>query len=247
MRALSRATLQGRRVQVSGASADVWSPTDLTSVRAFYRADQGLTLVGSDVQQWDDLSGVGNHLSAPAAPARPAYSATGGANSQAAVTFAASEYLSKAVWSWGATASTVTFWTVMKKDTAAADTRYFDHTGGASRIIGVGYDTDVASMWGNGTETFGTTDTTGAFRLWIMVWNGTTQTIYQGITQEDSDAFAALSLTDGGGMMFAASAAAGSTNLGTLCEAGFMRSAITAAERTALGAYCSARYGAGVL
>ena len=52
-----------------------WSPSDETSLEAWYQYAVGITLNGSDVSQWDDSSGEGHDMSQGTAAAQPAYSA----------------------------------------------------------------------------------------------------------------------------------------------------------------------------
>ena len=52
-----------------------WSPSDETSLEAWYQNAVGITLNGSDVSQWDDSSGEGHDMSQGTASAQPAYSA----------------------------------------------------------------------------------------------------------------------------------------------------------------------------
>tara|TARA_R100000781_G_scaffold32522_1_gene23717 strand:+ start:1013 stop:1693 length:681 start_codon:yes stop_codon:yes gene_type:complete len=56
----------------SGAAA--WSPTDETSIEAWYSKGVGVTLNGSDVSQWNDSSGNNIHMAQSVASAQPAYS-----------------------------------------------------------------------------------------------------------------------------------------------------------------------------
>lgn len=57
------------------ASASLWTPRRLNPI-AWYRADLGITLVGSKVSAWADQSGNGNHLSQSTDALRPAYVAS---------------------------------------------------------------------------------------------------------------------------------------------------------------------------
>lgn len=54
------------------ASASLWTPRRLSPI-AWYRADLGITLVGSKVSAWADQSGNGNHLSQSTDALRPTY------------------------------------------------------------------------------------------------------------------------------------------------------------------------------
>lgn len=54
------------------ASASLWTPRHLSPI-AWYRADLGITLVGSKVSAWADQSGNGNHLAQSTDALRPTY------------------------------------------------------------------------------------------------------------------------------------------------------------------------------
>lgn len=58
--------------------APVFSPLDISNLKAWYKADAGVTLNGSTVSQWDDMSGSGNHAIQATAINQPTY--TGGAS-----------------------------------------------------------------------------------------------------------------------------------------------------------------------
>ena len=60
---------------VSTRKLGLWSPSDETSLEAWYQNAVGITLNGSDVSQWDDSSGNGHDMSQGTAAAQPAYSA----------------------------------------------------------------------------------------------------------------------------------------------------------------------------
>lgn len=55
----------------------VWTPLQLPNLLAWYSAKQGITLNGSTVSQWNDLSGNGRHLTQAVASSQPTYNATG--------------------------------------------------------------------------------------------------------------------------------------------------------------------------
>lgn len=57
------------------ASASLWTPRRLNPI-AWYRADLGVTLVGSKVSAWADQSGNGNHLAQSTDALRPTYVAS---------------------------------------------------------------------------------------------------------------------------------------------------------------------------
>ena len=54
----------------TGAAPTLWTPTQLTSVKVWLKADEGVTVSGSDVTDWADQSGNSNNATA-AGVARP--------------------------------------------------------------------------------------------------------------------------------------------------------------------------------
>lgn len=53
-----------------------FTPLELPNLISWYDGRQGITLNGSNVSQWDDLSGNGNHFTQSLASRQPAYDAT---------------------------------------------------------------------------------------------------------------------------------------------------------------------------
>jgi hypothetical protein len=65
-------SMMGKRHAVGG-----FLPSDVSNLGLWLKANQGLTLVGSKVSQWDDLSGNSRHFSQSNDTYRPTYEATG--------------------------------------------------------------------------------------------------------------------------------------------------------------------------
>jgi len=57
----------------------VWSPTDETSLEAWYKNKEGITLNGSDVSAWADSSSNSHNMVQATASKQPAYNASTGA------------------------------------------------------------------------------------------------------------------------------------------------------------------------
>ena len=68
------------------AAACGWTPSGL-SPAAWYKAESGITLNGSNVSQWDDQSGNGRHLVQATSARQPAYLASSGPNSRPCLRF----------------------------------------------------------------------------------------------------------------------------------------------------------------
>lgn len=55
------------------SAAPVFSPLDISNLKAWYKADAGVTLNGPTVSQWDDYSGNARHLKQTTAANQPTY------------------------------------------------------------------------------------------------------------------------------------------------------------------------------
>lgn len=64
-----------------------FAPNQISGNVLWLRADQKVTLNGTTVSQWDDLSGNGHNVSQATAGIQPAYHASGGSNGQPYLTF----------------------------------------------------------------------------------------------------------------------------------------------------------------
>jgi len=63
----------GQTATTSNFNVVSFSPTQITNLKSWHDATQGITLVGGDVDQWADQSGNGYTLTAPTATERPTY------------------------------------------------------------------------------------------------------------------------------------------------------------------------------
>jgi hypothetical protein len=239
---------------LSGGSALPWEegggagvvpfPT-LTTQRARYRADLGITLVGSDVDGWADQSGVGNHLTAAAAGVRPLYQASAAAfKGQPVVEFdGVGEWLRDTAFSLGGAAKPFTVWLVMKA-LATTSGRAIWQYGSAVPPYSLTGANAIPELYGNGpVNSLGATSSLTTARLVTYSWDGTTQRVYVGTTAEDTDANANAGTADGGPFSLGAGTSAGVPSNIQIAEAGVMRAAITTTELAALKAYAFARYG----
>jgi hypothetical protein len=217
----------------------------LTSQRARYRADLGITLAGSDVDAWADQSGVGNHLSAAAAGVRPLYQSSVAAfKGQPAVEFdGVGEYLRDAAFSMGGAAKPFTVWLVIKA-LATTSGRAIWQYGSAVPPYSLTGANAIPELYNVGpVNSTGATSSLTTARLATYSWDGTTQRVYVGTTQEDSDANSNAGTADGGPLSIGAGTSAGVPSNIQVAEWGVMRAAITTTELAALKAYAFARYG----
>lgn len=241
--AARRANFRG--VGAGGGAAPAWTPASLTSLRGWYRADLGVTLVGSDVTAWADQSGNGNHLADNGAATRPLFNASSfNGSGQPFLSFASGDYLRRATFDWGAAVSAFTVIVIGRVTTGGAVRYYFDYTpdAGVNRILSYSSAGDRLTSQTGAAASVGTSATTAASMLWYR-WNGATQSVGAGETQQDSDANARAAVVDDGAFTFGASNTGASSLIGEMAEVIVMRSSITAQELTSLYAYATARYG----
>jgi hypothetical protein len=226
-----------------GGGPPPWTPASLTNLRGWYRADLGVTLVGSDVDAWADQSGVGNHLEAASSGARPLFGATSGPNSTPAITFDGSaEWLRKLSFSAGGTVGAHTFAMVVRLDAFTASRRWASYGGAALVLNSTGTPAKVRGARAGGADSISTTTMDTTYRSVLYTWDGSSQSVWIGSTAEDTDANAGSAIADSGSFEVASSVG---SNFGaiTLAELAFMRAAMTSGERAGWAAYVSARYG----
>jgi len=153
-------TLEETLTNAAGSTSDesapllaVWRPSELgTRLRAWIDAAE-VTLVGSDIDAFDDLAGAGNVFVAPAPANRPAQTANFNGSGRPCATFSGSdEYVTETTFDWG-------------ESPLAA---------GASEVFVMRLPTNLS---GNRFCVYGTTNLgmreTSSFR---MQWRGTTTT-----------------------------------------------------------------------
>ncbi len=222
-----------------------WTPASLTTLRGWYRADMGLTLVGSDVDAWADQSGNGNHLPAGGAGNRPLYVATGfnGGAQPYVQGDGVAEYFLRTVFSMGAAVGAFTVAYVCKALSGTNGRALWQYGTSVPPYVITTGGTALPNILGiNNVPSTGTSVLTTA-RLSTYWWDGATQKIYAGATQEDSDANANAGPADGGRFSVIAGTTGSVPINMQVAEAIVMRAALTPAELAALAAYATARYG----
>lgn len=110
-----------------------------TNLLAWYRADTGVTLSGSNVTQWDDQSGNAYHLTVPGGINSPQYSATS-FNSRPGITFSTSGTtgLQKTSFAPGAISVTSAFLVGTEESTTGSNARFISY----KNVVGTDTDTD---------------------------------------------------------------------------------------------------------
>jgi hypothetical protein len=235
---------------LGGGAPASWNPANLTALRGWYRADGTMTLVGgTDVQQWDDRSGIGNHMTAAAAGNRPLYLATDGPNGTPTVRFAVGDWLRNNAFSWGAASTAHSIFFVATAANPGTARSVVDYDGTVARTVAQFDAADKLLNYESGNTLNGTTLTTVGARLWgISTTYGGRMKAYKGITEEgDAAAPAAPGPADSMMLTFCANILGTAAGVGDVAELIITRAQLTAGELTSLGAYISGRYGAGVL
>lgn len=117
------ATFQAIFEQRKRAFAPAFLPSSLSNLGLWLRADSNITLNVSDVSGWGDKSGNAVDFSQPTATYQPAYSASGGPNSQPCVQFNAPDltFMSSVATSLYSLSTGYTFFIVLKVATGGSD------------------------------------------------------------------------------------------------------------------------------
>lgn len=213
-------------------------PSDIANLKAWYRADQGIT-ISTGVSQWNDLSGNALHLTQATGSAQPTYGATSGPNSTPAVTFDGSDdYLSV---SFTNVAQPYHIFAIMKTSTVATGNQgYLSGTGGNERFL-YGRAGPVVSTFLNSASIildFSHNDTTN-FYLWEVKANTPSSSIVRGngtpsTGDPGTQGISAINLGRLPGF--------GQTNV-VFAEVAVYTAIISGTNATNLRAYFAARYG----
>jgi hypothetical protein len=218
-----------------------FSPTQLTNVRLWLRADLGVTLNGADVDIWADQSGAGNDFSAAAAANQPLFiGLDAGFNQKPAVQFdGGSEWLRDTAFSWGAAPTAMSVWCVCRIDTLVTLDRVWTYA--AANPVFLRENTGPLAIFSG--NAINSSSAWAGTKAWGGVWDGATQWLYDGGTQVDTDPNANAMPADGAVFALGASTTGTTTGAVSISEVIAMRAVATAGERADLDAYFSFRYG----
>ena len=223
------------------SAAPEWTPARL-GFTAWYRADQGITLNGSTVSQWDDISGNGNHLVQGTGSAQPTYVASSSYFGVPALSFDGGDRMNCAALS--ATIKEITYFAVGRGVTVA-------NNGIAAITNGGTVNTGTAMFYTAGAMTVRRASTGGAAKavtyaakhVVIGTADATAANIYVDSatagTAEGAKAYTGYSHLTVGDI---ANALIYPWN-GEIAEVGILNRVATAAEISALLSYASRRYG----
>lgn len=218
----------------------------IANLRGRYKASLGITLVGSDVDAWADQSGNGNHLTAPGAANRPVWlSSVAAFGGKSAVQGdGVAEWLERATFDFGGTLTNLSFWFVVRVDTATAGRRWMQYTpqGVIVRHTAAAFIELIETGTGGATST-GTTALSTPAPAWARLTAGTTQSVGTSATQEDSDPNTLAVPTDDAAITFFGGAAGAVPAAITVPEIVVTAGSLTAPELAALDAYAALEYG----
>ncbi len=234
-----------------------WTPIQLPSLFAWYEAnvgvysDAGTTLAtnGQTVQQWNDQSGAGKHLSQATSAKRPTFN-TGVQNNLSGISFVSGngQFLATATIALGGTTASV--FAVIKGSTPPADNRGVSFIGGAdandfstttSSIIFYYPTTTSVLALSNGVNLSTGAVTNGAFTQIGSIFDGTNHTMYIGGTAQtavgDTNTFGATGKFGVGGQPN------GNSPLdGTILELIITSNAVSAANRANIKSYFTTKW-----
>jgi hypothetical protein len=230
------------RSRGKGGAVPRFIPTALANLAVWYRADQGVTLNGSTVSQWNDLSGNGRHLTQGTASAQPLFVANG-INGQPAVEFVSTDILDCAAATWGsAVAQPATLYVVAYID-QSTQRDVFDNVAGADRwILGTTAAPNPQPFFFAGSSLLTPTQAVTSATVWGVIANGGSTSIYLNDSQT-------AKVTGAGGSNSIGSLRLGASNTGTVPDVGRTAELIlysgshNATTRQQVFRYLGSRYG----
>jgi hypothetical protein len=217
------------------------------SLKAWYRADQGIT-IATGVSQWNDLSGQANHVVQGTGSAQPAFVASG-QNGQPLVRFTAanSQFLEKVNTDVIGSGAYSMFWVGKCADSAAEKGLFGNSNGtGGSHLQKTTANNREVSEIGDRLFTDAAMPTTNEF--WVVTRNSGVDVALLwvgGVSKALSGA--AIALVAGGGTnkitIGARNSGIGSTfSDSDTYEAGIYTTSLSTGDRAALETYLHARY-----
>lgn len=220
-----------------------------TNLLAWWRSDLGITLNGSDVQQWDDQTGNGHHLIQLTAGNQPAYGAATGPNGRPGLTFvaASNERMVDSTLDLDPPGTNPTFfWWIASPTTWGANRRLFSSGAVANRLMLYQRTATPSVSQNNTSDANSIAWTLGAFaRLEVYFSNSVSDyikiagTTVTGANAGNGDPAAGFRLC---------SDHVGSNCISAVVSEGFVyRGTPTAAQLTQLDAYATGLYGAGLV
>lgn len=240
MRGHSRARGHARSAVRRGGQP--FSPKSLPSLAGWWRADQGITLNGSTVSQWNDLSGNARHLTQGTAANQPLFVASG-IGGQAAVEFVSTDYLDCAAATWGAAVSQPNTVYVVAYTSQDTQRDIFDNVSGAGdrQILGTTTSPSPQPFMYAGTSLLAPTQAMTSAIVIGYTANSTSSTIYIGDSQTAKVTGDAGTLGMGS-LRLGASQGATVPQVGRTAEVIVYSGAHSAATRLQVFRYLGARY-----
>lgn len=232
--------LSGGRLIGFGGTTDVsFLPSDIANLKAWYRADQGIT-ISTGVSQWNDLSGNAHHLTQGTGTNQPTYSATSGPNSGPGVTFDGSNDVLSV--SFSAVNQPFHSFLIMKTLSTTNVSAAF-LAGGAigERLVtlGNGSNNNVSTYMGSAFDPVLTHSDTSNFYLWESLVNGASSSLKRDSSLSDTGNPGSNTLS---GVTLGQLPGASYTNV-VFSEVVIYSATISGTNLTNLRAYFAARYG----
>lgn len=231
------------------SNALAYYPT--THFRDVYDAALGITLAGSDVDEWASQGSAGNNLAAPSSSARPLLVVSdAGFGGEPAITFDGStEYLTKAAYANGAALTKISCFQVMRIDTSTPNRAWMQYGGtpyfrmvqtGADALARLSLYTTSPTVVSLGTTLYGV----GTAVLCGGTWDGAgDQRAFTGAVVEDTDATSITSIDNAQALTIGATNVGGSLSTITITMMVFTSSIVSQNAIDSLAAYCTARFG----
>lgn len=216
-----------------------WTPAQLTSLKAWYKSDTGVTETSGKVSQWDDQSGNANHLTQANADQRPVKTASA-LNGYPSIDFDGIDDIMKTA------AFTLdqpeTVFVIFKQNTWTDGDRVFDgFYGNFGGLLQNGSSPGLRQYYGDFGPGPNTDMTLSQYKLFTAIFNSTNSILQvNNGTQSGPGGNGALNM---GGFTLGAFGDGGSNSDISVVEVVVMGAAASDAERTAMKTYVTERYG----
>lgn len=144
--------------RINSLPNDSFSPTELTNLVLWLRADLGVTLISGKVSSWDDQSGLGNHVTQSVSGSRPNLGLLQNGNNREAVHFTSSnsQFLGRPFTGLPMSSSITAF--VVRRMFTSSNAAFFEVTSGTISSRGV-------SLYYRKTQDGAVLDNSNVFRI----------------------------------------------------------------------------------
>jgi hypothetical protein len=214
-------------------------PSDISGTVLWLRADQGITLSGSDVSDWLDLSGEGNDATQAIAGDRPSYLLSGGVSNLPGVQFTSADSEIMSCGTFVETSNDMTVFAVFNQTDLSGTQALFFHSG-TSRAILTDRTDQISTFDDSISYRFAGNSQTG--EQWVEWHCNSSTTTFTGYRNGSAIGSDTYSTTTWGLFTLGGASNKGSPFNGILSEVIVFNRILTASEITQIRNYLSNRY-----